>query len=234
VTAEFADASDILEIVNDVIVSRTQPGPSTSLKDCGGIAYPVSYSPLEAELIEGYRAPVFPAEAKDLRDWAGTALPHLESMDAAEILFNLMRWIYQSIRYRRREDRGVQSPAETLAIRSGSCRDMATLLLEGVRSLGFAARFASGYLDSPASAAGRAATHAWTEVYLPDHGWFGCDPTLGENTSSKHIVMGVSSHPRGVMPVSGAYSGSAEVYLGMMVSVHIEPLEALPSLLASG
>ena len=119
----------------------------------------------------------------------------------------------------------MQSPLETLGLASGSCRDMATLLLEIVRSLRLAGRFASGYLDSAASRAGQASTHAWTEVYFPEHGWFGCDPTLGEGTSEKHIVCGVSSHPRGVMPVSGSYSGRVSSYVGMGVSVGISPAD---------
>ena len=86
-------------------------------------------------------------------------------------------------------------------------------------------RSASGYLDGSASRAGQAVTHAWAEVYFPEHGWFGCDPSLGEGTSEKHIVCGVSSHPRGVMPVSGYYSGSSDSYLTMEVSVDIKPLE---------
>ncbi|HEY6676696.1 MAG TPA: transglutaminase family protein, partial [Terrimicrobium sp.] len=68
-------------------------------------------------------------------------------------------------------------------------------------------------------------THAWAEVYFPEHGWFGCDPSLGQGTSEKHIVCGVSSHPRGVMPVSGYYSGSRRSYLTMDVSVDIKPLK---------
>jgi transglutaminase-like putative cysteine protease len=119
----------------------------------------------------------------------------------------------------------VQSPLETLSLASGSCRDMATLLLESTRVLGLASRFASGYLDGTASRAGHAVTHAWAEIYFPEHGWFGCDPSLGEGTSDKHIVCGVSSHPRGVMPVSGSYAGPRSSYRGMTVSVGIRPAE---------
>ena len=57
--------------------------------------------------------------------------------------------------------------------------------------------------------AGTAATHAWAEVYLPMLGWRGFDPTIGTAISLRHIVTGVSSHPRGVMPVSGTYIGGA-------------------------
>ena len=77
----------------------------------------------------------------------------------------------------------MQSPAHTLALKSGSCRDMATLMLEAARHLGVAARFSSGYLHSSASRAGRGTTHAWTEVYLPTLGWRGFDPTRGNGRS---------------------------------------------------
>jgi transglutaminase-like putative cysteine protease len=53
-------------------------------------------------------------------------------------------------------------------------------------------------------------------------GWCGCDPTINEISSHKHILTGVSSHPRGVMPVSGSYYGGAELYLGMEVAVKME------------
>jgi transglutaminase-like putative cysteine protease len=118
----------------------------------------------------------------------------------------------------------VQSPAETLRLASGSCRDMATLMMEAGRVLGYATRFASGYLDCAASIAGRASTHAWTEFYLPALGWRGFDPTLGEPTSLKHVVTGVSNHPRGVMPVSGKFTGSSSDCLEMIVQVTTEQL----------
>ena len=96
---------------------------------------------------------------------------------------------------------------------------MATLLMEAARLSGVAARFASGYLHGPASLAGQASTHAWAEVYLPTLGWRGFDPTIGGTTSASHIVTGVSTHPRGVMPVSGSFTGAAADCLGLHVTV---------------
>ena len=130
--------------------------------------------------------------------------------------------VHRQIGYQLREEKGVQRPLETLAKGTGSCRDMATLLMEACRALGIAARFSSGYLDCPASLAGRASTHAWAEVYLPGRGWTGFDPTLGERTGAKHIAIGMSNHPRGVMPISGRFFGSSADYLGMKVSVKFE------------
>lgn len=220
----FSQPADLLQFRNEVtIVCRDERG-NRGLLDAFPVHFPVEYSALEAPVASGYLGPVYPDEREALGQWVRGVFAPMGGHDAVALVHAMGIWIYRNIQYRRREDRGVQTPLETLRLASGSCRDMATLLLEAARCAGLAARFASGYLDSPSSAAGRAATHAWTEVYFPEHGWFGFDPTLGEGTSNKHIVAGVSSHPRGVMPVSGSYAGSRESYLGMTVSVKIEPV----------
>lgn len=221
----FPEKSDTLEFRNEVTVFRRDVGSDRGLLDLLPVKLPVEYLTVESPVTRGYIAPVYPEESTVLHEWTRSTFSPREGQDAVQLIHDISRWIYKNITYRRREDRGVQTPAETLRLQSGSCRDMATLLLESARTLNLACRFASGYLDSAASAAGRAATHAWAEVYFPDHGWFGCDPTLGESTSLKHIVTGVSSHPRGVMPVSGTYSGPSGVYQGMTVTVKMDRLE---------
>jgi transglutaminase-like putative cysteine protease len=225
--ASFSESSDFLEFVSDATVFRRDHTSHRRLLDILPAIFPVEYPDLEGPVARGYLEPVYTEETVRLRDWALTTFSPRPGDDAVLLVREITRWIYRSIRYRRREDRGVQTPLETLKLQSGSCRDMATLLLEVARALKLASRFASGYLDSEASLAGRASTHAWTEIYFPEHGWFGCDPTLGEETSQRHIVSGVSSHPRGVMPISGAYSGPTSSFLGMTVSVKIVPFGSL-------
>jgi transglutaminase-like putative cysteine protease len=145
-------------------------------------------------------------------------------LDAESVMFQLGALVHRGVKYQRRSAKGVQTPAETLTLASGSCRDMATLMMDAARLLGFAARFASGYLDCRASEAGRASMHAWAEIYLPTLGWRGYDPTLGEPTSLKHLVVGVSNHPRGVMPISGMFTGASSDYVEMTAQVKIEKL----------
>ncbi len=222
----FHSAAAGLEIRNEVQVLRRDHASHLELLETLPVRMPVVYLDVESPVTRGYLVPAYPGEATSLKAWVVSTFEPRDGMDAVGLIRLINLWIHNNITYRRREDRGVQTPLETLQLRSGSCRDMATLLLEALRTLDLASRFASGYLDSLASAAGRAATHAWAEVYFPDHGWFGLDPTLGEGTSLKHIVTGVSSHPRGVMPVSGTYSGPPEVYQGMEVTVHIEHIPA--------
>ena len=72
---------------------------------------------------------------------------------------------------------------------------------------------------------GTASTHAWAEVYLPTLGWRGLDPTIGGATATNHIVTGVSTHPRGVMPVSGTFTGASGDYLGLQVTVKTTVLD---------
>lgn len=220
----FTEDSNQLEIEARATVFRSDQTSLHGLLEAFPVKYPLAYSDLEMPLIAGYIFPVYPEEAHGLHEWLLSTFAIQDGRDAVAIVNEIGAWIYHSILYQRREDRGVQTPLQTLELKSGSCRDKATLLLEALRTINFGTRFASGYLDSASSAAGRAATHAWTEVYFPEHGWFGFDATLGEGTSHKHIVTGVSSHPRGVMPVTGAYSGPAELYRGMTVSVKIEQL----------
>lgn len=137
----------------------------------------------------------------------------------------LCQIIHGAFRYMKRTEKGVQAPAGTLDLGTGSCRDLATLMMEAARVSGVASRFVSGYLHGSASMAGHASTHAWTEVYLPTLGWRGFDPTIGDVVATHHIVTGVSSHPRGVMPISGTFTGAGDDYAGMQATVKTRLLD---------
>lgn len=187
--------------------------------------YPLEYDLLEQAIVAGYLTPVFAGEAAAVREWIGTLPRPLEFPSAEAFVLRLAELIRERVRYERREQKGVQSPATTLALGSGSCRDLATLLMETLRHLGIAARFASGYLDCQATRAARGSTHAWTEVYFPQLGWRGFDPTTGKRCDFRHIVTGTSHHPRGVMPVTGRYSGAPGAFMSMNVAVEFSTPE---------
>jgi transglutaminase-like putative cysteine protease len=88
--------------------------------------------------------------------------------DTLSLLKDLNAGILGSMRYRMRDEEGTQTPDETLALASGSCRDIAALFIEAARHLGFGARAVSGYLYDPdVIAADGGATHAWAESFLP-------------------------------------------------------------------
>ncbi|MCP5545630.1 MAG: transglutaminase family protein [Akkermansiaceae bacterium] len=225
--AHFHDAGDELTFHAQTVIRRFfdpshPPHPSQSPNP-----YPLEYDTLEHGIVTGYLTPVYPEETAAVQDWIH-GLPRPEEFPSAEeFVHHLAETIHQRIGYQRREQKGVQTPATTLSLGTGSCRDVATLLMETLRHLGIAARFASGYLDCPATRAARGSTHAWTEAYFPQLGWRGFDPTTGNRCDHRHIVTGTSHHPRGVMPVSGRYFGAAGAFLRMTVEVSFDspPIE---------
>lgn len=137
----------------------------------------------------------------------------------ADIFDDMAILIHLTIKYARREAMGVQSSSETLKLASGSCRDMAILMMETSRALGYPARFVSGYMESENTNVGGGSTHTWAEFYLPAHGWTGYDPSIGKRVGAGHISVGVSHNPHGVMPVSGGFMGLSGIGTSLKVGI---------------
>ena len=221
---DFLAPADRLQVTSEVTIETQVPFPRKQFHEPAIVAWPVEYPVEELAVVNAYRTLSFADEGAAVKAWLDERLaPRMD--DTEGMLLQLCQLLYQSIQYQRRSEKGVQSPMQTLHGGSGSCRDMATAMMDASRLLGLASRFASGYLHGTASMAGRASTHAWTEVYLPSLGWRGFDPTTGRQTGAQHIPTGVSQHPRGVMPLSGTYSGPSGSFLGMDVEVTTRELE---------
>jgi transglutaminase-like putative cysteine protease len=225
---DWLEPAESLKIVNDVVVERVAPFPERALHEPSVVPLPPRYDALESAIVAVYCGSSYVDDVPIVQAWL-RELSLVDPVDAEGTILALCRRICSTMKYRRRTEKGVQNPAETIRLASGSCRDMATLLMEAARVAGIAARFASGYLHGHASLAGTASTHAWTEIYLPTLGWRGFDPTIGGMISVNHIVTGVSTHPRGVMPVSGTFRGARADYLDLTVSVRSTVLESVSS-----
>ena len=113
----------------------------------------------------------------------------------------------------------------TLKLRSGSCRDVAVLMIAAMRSLGFAARFVSGYLridDNEKDAVSGGNTHAWVQVYVPGPGWVDFDPSTGSAGNRDLIRVAVVREPGEAVPLHGTWIGEAANFVGMKVAVRVK------------
>ena len=113
------------------------------------------------------------AVTPELQHWAANFLRDDGSADTADLLLDMTRTIKRTCKHVARHEKGTQDPLQTLTLASGSCRDLAVLMIAALRSLGIAARFVSGYLHVPGAdndiAGGN--THAWAQAYIPGPGW---------------------------------------------------------------
>jgi transglutaminase-like putative cysteine protease len=138
------------------------------------------------------------------------------------LLRDLNNGILDYVQYRVRDEEGTQTPAETLTLKSGSCRDIAGLFIEAARHLGFGVRAVSGYLFNPDQQVGDAgSTHAWAEIYLPGAGWIAFDPTHRRVGGGRLVPVAVARLNRQIMPVTGGYVGAPEDFEVMDVAVNV-------------
>ncbi len=218
----FQGRSNKLIIASEVVIQHFDHAPYDFLVDDYAVNYPFNYALGEQADLVAYQQLIFPNDRQAINEWL---LPlELHGMQTFGLLLKLNQTINSQFLYQMREEAGVQSPAQTLAQRSGSCRDYTTLFIEACRCLGLASRFVSGYLHAPATEVGNATTHAWAEVYLPGTGWKGFDPTSGVVTSNQHIAVAVARDPEAVPPVSGSFVGPDVATPTLLVNVQVNLL----------
>jgi len=215
-TTEF-----IVEV--DLVAEMSVLNPFDFFLEPGAERFPFTYDPqLEHELapfqLRSEAAPRFAEYLADVTESllgpaarTGAVLPGLRTID---FLVGINRRLSQDIRYVIRLEPGVQTPAETLTLARGSCRDSAWLLCQLLRHLGLASRFVSGYLiqltadvkslDGPSGTEKDFTDlHAWCEVYLPGAGWIGLDPTSGLLAGEGHLPLAAAPDPTSAAPITG-------------------------------
>jgi len=117
------------------------------------------------------------------------------------------------------------SLTELLEGRAGVCQDFALLAVGCLRSLGLAARYVSGYIETypppgRPRLVGADASHAWASVFVPDTGWVDLDPTNDQFVGDRYVTTAWGRDYRDVSPVKGViYTESTSD--GMEVSVDV-------------
>jgi len=137
---------------------------------------------------------------------------------------DLMRRIFAEFIYDPEFTTVATSVSEVLAHHRGVCQDFAHFAIACLRSLGLAARYVSGYLETLPPAGqpqllGAAASHAWVSVYCPELGWVDFDPTNDLMPSDRHIVVAWGRDYSDVTPLKGTILGGVKHKLKVEVEV---------------
>ncbi len=198
--------------------------PSVRPLASGAARYPLVSDGAEADLLDflTFHGPASPTPLlgpilDELRPVAGTPL--------GELALSTSRYIQRHFEYAR-DVTSVSSPVDDLLRhRKGVCQDFAHLMITILRSFGVPARYVSGYIHRPNK---ESQSHAWCEVWSPDLGWVGVDPTNDCVVNDHFIKVAHGRDFTDVPPNKGVYRGSGEETI--LVRVETRELERMPSL----
>ncbi len=225
----FTDKADELRISSRYTVEQFNINPFNFVLEIYTNDLPFDYQGSEAADLAPYLTQHHPDDTPAIKEWVKPFLDSNGRGKTLEFLLALNESVPKQFGYSRRDEPGVQTPAETLQTRSGTCRDFALLFMEAARYMGLAARYVSGYLcssdaDKPDIASD--ATHAWTEIYLPGAGWKGFDPTSGILAAGLHVRVAAAREPSQATPIRGSYLGDATLFREMEVTVNARVVPA--------
>jgi uncharacterized protein (DUF2126 family)/transglutaminase-like putative cysteine protease len=206
----FPEQTEEFRVEVDLVAEMAVINPFDFFLEPGAEEFPFEYESWQQNELSPYlkREPLTPL----FESYLGK-VPRSKSR-SVNFLVGLNRQLARDIKYLIRLEPGVQTPEQTLARASGSCRDSGWLLVQLLRHLGLAARFVSGYLiqltadvkslDGPSGPEKDFTDlHAWAEVYLPGAGWIGLDPTSGLFAGEGHLPLACTPEPGSASPVTG-------------------------------
>ena len=186
--------------------------------------YPFAYAAEDRPGLTRFIAPLSPSP--ELARWAARFLREDGSADTRELLLDMTQTIRRTFKHVARHEKGTPDPIRTLKLGSGSCRDLAVLMIAALRSLEIAARFVSGYVhladddDDDDSVTG-GNTHGWVQVYVPGPGWVDFDPSSGMIGNQNLVRVAVVHEPCEAIPLQGKWIGTASDHLAMNVKVKV-------------
>ena len=135
-----------------------------------------------------------------------------------DTILELSEYIYKNFTYKKGVTSIETSVDEIWKLKAGVCQDFAHLLLYMLRLMGVPSRYISGYICPGSSEwRGEGATHAWAEVWLPDIGWVGIDPTNKCMAGERHVRVATGRNFSDCTPVKGTYKGGSEHTLEVTV-----------------
>jgi transglutaminase-like putative cysteine protease len=194
---------------------------------------PLVWMPWQRKMLEPYlQPPELPeTELAELIDY-GMRFVRRNDGDVLDTLLELNDAMHREYKYAQGTTTLATTPFEVYVTRRGVCQDFANLMICLARLMGVPARYVCGYVlpirPAPVESGlapvrgtqGSQASHAWVQIYLPEIGWRGLDPTNGLVTSTEHVRVAVGRNYLDATPTSGTIfvGGGAET---LAVEVHV-------------
>ncbi|MGE5154323.1 MAG: transglutaminase family protein [Bdellovibrio bacteriovorus] len=210
--------------LSDVEVSRPAlPDPATTLP--WELALERLHGGRDPALVDGrifaLPSPLVPLEPAATTYAADSFTPGRPILEATR---ELMGRIFAEFEYDPHFTTVATPVAEVMEHRRGVCQDFAHVAIAGLRGLGLAARYVSGYLETLPPAGqpklrGSDASHAWFSILVPELGWVDFDPTNDQTLGEQHITTAVGRDFQDVTPMRGIFYGGGAHDLRVAVDV---------------
>jgi len=191
-------------------------------------AIPLVWMPWQRQMLSAYLLPPELPESH-LEELSEFAMSFVErnDYDLVGTLLDLNETIYQDFEYVTGSTTIATTPFEVYESRRGVCQDFANLMICLARLLHIPARYRMGYIFTGADYENKIqseASHAWVELYLPQVGWHGLDPTNGIQVGLNHVRVACGRSYRDATPTSGTiYRGGGTETLTISVRVERSP-----------
>jgi len=188
---------------------------------------PLVWMPWQHHMLTPYLLPPELPETQllELADYA-MSFARRNDHDLLETLIDLNATLFREYTYIQGATNVFTTAYEVFESRRGVCQDFTNLFICIARLLGVPARYVCGYIFTGPKNPNQIqseASHAWAQVYLPEVGWKGFDPTNGILTQTEHIRVAVGRNYIDATPTSGT------IYVGgggetLTVDVTVEPI----------
>lgn len=210
--------------VGIIAASIVETHPEPKSLDSSRATYPLGPESLTTDTLDfvKFRGPVrASARLESLID----ELRPKPGMKLTDLVREVLRYIRAHFEYARDVTLASSPIDDLLEHGKGVCQDFTHLMIGILRSFDVPARYVSGYIHRPNE---DSQSHAWCEVWLPDLGWVGVDPTNDCVINDHFIKVGIGRDFTDVPPNKGVFRGPASESIS--VRVETRSLERLPSL----
>ena len=214
---EFSD-----EYLNQVSLVRFEPGVSEIVVRCQGLVETEDRSGVVGK--HGGFAPLWLFERSTLLTRAGARVRALtrglKDAHAEDIprLHALAARVKEAIGYEVGATGPDTTAEEALELGQGVCQDHAHAFIAAARSMGYQARYVSGYLLME-DRQHQDASHGWAEAHCEGLGWVGFDVTNAISPDQRYVRVASGLDYAAAAPISGLRQGSGKESLSVDIQV---------------